>query len=87
MAVYTVHMICRSLTSMEESTQMVLYLFKVSCSTRNNQNYYTGTFGCLEFSPDDNSLVYLAEQKEPKKQSYLQFGLTTQPEGTKVVYL
>ena len=44
-----------------------------------------GTFGCLEFSPDDKMLVYLAEQKDPKKQSYLQFGLTPPSEGTKVV--
>ena len=48
--------------------------------------FYTGTFGCFELSPDEKHLVYLAEKKEPKKQSYLQFGITPTPEGAKVVF-
>jgi hypothetical protein len=47
--------------------------------------FYKGTFGCLEFSPDEKQLVYLAEKKEPKKQSFLQFGLTSPADGVKVV--
>ncbi len=44
-----------------------------------------GTFGCLEFSPDEQHLLYLAEKKEPKKQSFLQFGVKPSSEGLKVV--
>jgi hypothetical protein len=50
-----------------------------------NDLFYKGTFGCLEFSPDEKQLVYLAEKKEPKKQSFLQFGLTSPADGVKVV--
>jgi len=39
----------------------------------------------LEFSPDEKQLVYLAEKKEPKKQSFLQFGLTSPVDGVKMV--
>jgi hypothetical protein len=46
---------------------------------------FKGTFGCLEFSPDEQHLLYLAEKKEPKKQSFLQFGVTASTEGSKVV--
>ncbi len=47
---------------------------------------FKGTFGCLGFSPDEKHLVYLAEKKEPKKQSFLTFGVTAPAEGTKVVW-
>jgi len=46
-----------------------------------------GTFGCFQLSPDEKQLVYIAEKKEVKKQSYLQFGISTTAEGTKVVML
>lgn len=62
--------------------QHTLHYFKFYCRVT---VFFPGTFGCLEFSPDDKSLVYLAEKKESKKQSYLHFGLTAPSEGTKVV--
>ncbi|EFX83216.1 hypothetical protein DAPPUDRAFT_302099 [Daphnia pulex] len=46
--------------------------------------YTDGTFGCLEFSPDEKYLVYLAEKKEPKKQSFLQSEVAATVEGSKV---
>ena len=47
--------------------------------------YTDGTFGCFEFSPDAKYLVYLAEKKDPKKQSFLKFGLSQVAEGMQVV--
>ena len=36
--------------------------------------YTDATFGCFEFSPDERHLVYVAEKKAAKKQSFLQLG-------------
>jgi Acylamino-acid-releasing enzyme, N-terminal domain len=47
--------------------------------------YTDGTFGCFEFSPDAKYLVYLAEKKDPKKQSFLKVGLSQATEGMQVV--
>lgn len=80
-------MIYKNLTNMGKCTLMVCYWFLAHCLPLLVNFKMAGTFGCLEFSPDDQSLVYLAEQKEPKKESYLQFGLTAPSEGTQVVLL
>ena len=44
-----------------------------------------GTFGCFELSPDEKQLVYLAEKKEAKKQSYLTQGIIPKADGANIV--
>ena len=44
-----------------------------------------GTFGCFELSPDEKYLVYLAERKEAKKQSFLTHGIIPRVEGVNMV--
>lgn len=66
-------------------TDGILLTFKILYGSFHANQYFSGTFGCLSFSPDEKHLVYLAEKKESKKQSFLQFGLTTPTEGTNVV--
>jgi len=43
--------------------------------------YTDGTFGCFELSPDEKHLIYLAERKEVKKQSFMTHGIIPQVEG------
>ena len=45
----------------------------------------SGTFGSLCFSPDEKHLMYLAEKKDPKKQSFLKFGVASTSDETQVV--
>lgn len=46
--------------------------------------YTDGTFGCFELSPDEKQLVYLAEKKEAKKQSYLTQGIIPKADGANI---
>uniref|UniRef100_A0A0P5PDY1 acylaminoacyl-peptidase n=1 Tax=Daphnia magna TaxID=35525 RepID=A0A0P5PDY1_9CRUS len=79
--------------SSEKKNKQILEIWKDNCLwnsvdlqhlDKHGKVYTDGTFGCLEFSPDEKHLVYLAEKKEPKKQSFLQFGVASSAEGSKV---
>lgn len=54
-------------------------------SDKHGKIYADSTLGCMEVSPDGRLLVYIAEKKEAKKQSFLKLGLVPDSEGVKWV--
>nr|CAH0112866.1 unnamed protein product [Daphnia galeata] len=79
--------------SADKKTKQILEIWKdnslhnsvdLQLFDKHGKVYTDGTFGCLEFSPDEQHLLYLAEKKEPQKQSFLQFGVKPSSEGSKV---